>query len=73
MGAFVAVLIAPDKSRMVASILGGAFLLGGIANMFVLPEPAWFNAVDILLAYIPTAWLGYAIAMRVRGVGAAET
>jgi hypothetical protein len=72
-GAFIAVLIAPDKSRMVAYIVGGVFLLGGIANMFVLPGPAWFNAVDIVLAYIPTAWLGHALAFGIRGGRTAKT
>ncbi len=72
-GAFIAVLIAPDKSRVVAYVVGGLFLLGGIANVFLLPGPTWFNAVDILLAYFPAAWSGQAIALRLRGGGTAKT
>jgi hypothetical protein len=63
-GAIVACLIAPGRSAIAAYIVGGLFLLGGIANCFMLPGPMWFNAVDVLLAYMPMAWLGQAIVRR---------
>jgi hypothetical protein len=44
--------------------VGSLFLLGGIANVVMLPGPVWFSAVDLLLAYLPAAWLGNAVAMR---------
>jgi hypothetical protein len=64
-GAFVAGLLAPAQSPMPAYVVGGLFLLGGIANVFLLPAPVWFIAVDLLLAYLPAAWLGQALAVRV--------
>lgn len=38
--------------------LGAVFLLGGIAAAFMIPAPTWFIFVDLLLAYLPMAWLG---------------
>lgn len=66
-GAFVACWLAPSKSSAPAYIVGGLFLLGGIANVFMLPAPAWFMAADLLLAYLPMAWLGQALAKRLSG------
>jgi hypothetical protein len=63
-GALVAGFLAPGKSAVPAYIVGGLFLLGGVANAFMLPAPVWFNAVDLLLAYVPAAWLGQALAQR---------
>lgn len=70
-GALVACWLAPNKSPVPSYIVGGLFLLGGIANTFMLPAPAWFVAVDLLLAYVPAAWLGQALAKRIsrRGSG----
>ena len=58
-GAVTAVKIATTNKKTMALIVGGFFLLGGIINVFTLPGPMWFNAVDILFAYIPMALLGY--------------
>jgi hypothetical protein len=32
----------------------------------MLPAPAWFNAVDLLSAYLPAAWLGQMSAGRIQ-------
>lgn len=58
-GALMASLIGGSKRMVLALIVGGLFLLGGIWVAFVIPAPAWFIAVDILLAYIPMAWIGW--------------
>lgn len=63
-GAMVAALLAPGKSSVAAYVVGGLFLLGGIANAFMLPAPAWFNAADLVLAYLPAAWAGQLLARR---------
>jgi hypothetical protein len=34
------------------------FLMGGIANIFLLPGPFWFNSADVLLAYLPMGYFG---------------
>ena len=63
-GAFVATWIAGDGGRLPAYIVGGFFLLGGIASAFMIPAPAWFIAVDLIVAYIPMALLGAKLAPR---------
>jgi hypothetical protein len=65
-GAFVAALTSPDKSAVPAYVVGGFFLMGGIANVVMLPSPVWFSVVDLLLAYLPAAVLGQTLAARVR-------
>jgi hypothetical protein len=56
-GAFVAALIALNHKLNMALVIGLLFLLGGIASVFMLPSPVWFTAVDLILAYIPMAFL----------------
>lgn len=57
-GALTATLIVQGRTLVPAAIIGLLFLMGGVANVFMLPGPAWFSAVDLLLAYLPMAWLG---------------
>ncbi|MEY2924488.1 MAG: hypothetical protein RLZZ337_1036 [Bacteroidota bacterium] len=57
-GAFLAAKIAGTYKPRMAMIIGIFFLAGGIANIFMLGGPLWFNAADIILAYLPMAWLG---------------
>lgn len=57
-GAFtVAKLVSNNKMRYALGI-GVFFLLGGIAAVYQLGGPSWFILTDILLAYIPMAYLG---------------
>ena len=63
-GALAAAFLSPGRSAGPAFTVGVLFLLGGIANTFMIPAPAWFIAVDLLLAYLPAAWLGLALAQR---------
>jgi hypothetical protein len=63
-GAFLAALVAKGPSAVPAYVVGGFFLVGGIANVSMLGGPMWFNAVDILLAYFPMAWIGNTLAKR---------
>lgn len=57
-GAFIAGLIATGKRMIFALGIGVFFLLGGIANVFMLPSPVWFTVLDLAAAYIPMAWIG---------------
>ena len=57
-GAWVAVLIAVSHKLKIAIFIGALFLLGGIYAAVVINAPLWFEAADILLAYIPFAMLG---------------
>jgi hypothetical protein len=64
-GAALATLLAPGRSRGPAWAVGVFFLLGGVASVFLLPGPVWFAATDLLLAYLPSAWLGHWLVARV--------
>lgn len=57
-GAFVAAWIAASHNLTLALVIGAFFLIGGIMINYMLPGPLWFTAVDILVAYIPMAWIG---------------
>lgn len=62
-GAFVAAKIAATHKFKFALAIGFFFLIGGIMSIMMLPSPMWFTAVDLLLAYIPMAWLGGKLAI----------
>jgi len=55
-GAFLAALIAANHKMKFALGIGVFFLIGGIANIFMLPSPTWFTVLDLAGAYIP--WVG---------------
>ena len=57
-GAFIAARIARSHHLKWALGIGGLFMLGGIANAFMLPAPLWFILLDLVGAYIPMAWIG---------------
>lgn len=60
-GALVAYLIAASRKVQLAYVVGVFFLVGGIAASFMIPAPTWFIALDLLVAYLPMAWLGIQI------------
>jgi hypothetical protein len=64
-GAFVAYLIAASHTRQIALAIGVVFLGGGVAASFMIPAPTWFIALDLLLAYIPMAWLATRLGAQV--------
>ena len=57
-GAYLAALIAASRRVAVAMVVGGFFLIGGIANVFMIGGPFLFYVVDLVGAYIPMAWIG---------------
>lgn len=63
-GATIAGLIATNHKMKIALGIGFLFLLGGIAASFMIPAPTWFVVFDLVLAYIPVAWLGGKIVTR---------
>jgi len=56
-GALVAALIAASHKLWFALGIGAFTMLGGIAAVMMLPAPLWFEAVDLIFAYIPTAFI----------------
>lgn len=63
-GAFVAAKFTANSAFICAMIVGAFFLIGGIANVFILPSPMWFNIVDLVGAYLPMAFLASKWASR---------
>ncbi len=57
-GAFIAAKVAASHKMTFAIAVGVCFLLGGLAMVTMLGGPLWFNAADLLLAYIPMGYLG---------------
>jgi hypothetical protein len=60
-GALTAVRVAREAHIVPASIVGSLMLLGGISQVLLIPHPAWFNAIDLLL-YIPAALFAWRLA-----------
>jgi hypothetical protein len=61
-GALIASKFAATKQRSMALLIGFIFLIGGSINVYMLPSPMWFNAVDLIGAYIPMAIIGWKLA-----------
>ncbi len=61
-GALITASLAVNSHRRLAFYVGLFFLAGGIAASVMIPAPWWFITVDLLLAYLPMAWLAGRIA-----------
>ena len=58
-GAFVIAYFMKDYAMHFAIGIGGFFLVGGIANVFLIPTQISFTVIDLLGAYIPMSLLGW--------------
>lgn len=64
-GAFIATKLSNPKSIIGPMVIGVLFLAGGISMVFMVPNaPMWFNGLDLILAYIPMAYLGYVLGRK---------
>ncbi|MFV0570952.1 MAG: hypothetical protein ACK5M1_00780 [Xanthomarina gelatinilytica] len=63
-GAFIASKIATTRKMTFAMAIGVFFLIGGITSVMMLPSPTWFSILDIVVAYIPMAWIGGKLAIK---------
>ena len=63
-GALVAGFVAVTHKMKFALSIGVFFLFGGIAMVMMLPTPMWFNALDLIVAYIPMGFLAGKIATK---------
>jgi len=63
-GAFAAAKIAGVKQIRLGLIVGLVFLLAGTSMIVIMkvPSPMWFNALDLIGAYLPMGWLGAKLA-----------
>lgn len=65
-GALIAYWVAASYKAQMAYVIGVFFLCGGVAASFMIPAPTWFIAFDLLVAYIPMAWLGIQVGARIK-------
>jgi len=63
-GAYISIKLSVSKSITNPMIVGLLFLIGGISMVIQLPAPMWFNITDLVLAYIPMAYLGYILGKK---------
>jgi hypothetical protein len=61
-GGFAVAAIAASHKMKFALAMGIVFLAGGIAAVVMIGGPPWFIVCDLVLAYVPMAWLGGRIA-----------
>ncbi|MES2478308.1 MAG: hypothetical protein V4561_04435 [Bacteroidota bacterium] len=64
LGAFIAYKMAATQKLKMALLVGFLFLTGGIYMVLILPSPLWFTLLDLVVAYIPMAFLGAKIATK---------
>lgn len=65
-GALVAYVLAVSHPKHLAFGIGALYFCGGLAASFMIPAPNWFIALDLLLAYLPMAWLAVMLGFRIR-------
>ena len=58
-------MAASYKVRLAVAI-GIMFLCGGIAAAILIEGPIWFVITDLMLAYLPMAWLGIRVGERLQ-------
>jgi hypothetical protein len=63
-GAFLVAKIAATHKLIFGMSIGFLFLVGGVANILMLPSPLWFTLVDLIGAYLPMAYAGYQLASK---------
>ncbi|MGJ8664473.1 MAG: hypothetical protein ACSHWU_12530 [Marinicella sp.] len=63
-GAFVAAKLAANYAKRCAMIIGVFFLIGGIMMVQMAGGPMWFIVTDLVVAYLPMAYLGWVLARK---------
>lgn len=65
-GAFLVAWMIPKHKMKFALGVGAWNLIGGITNVILLPSPLAFTLIDLGLAYLPMAYLGGKLGMRMK-------
>jgi hypothetical protein len=65
-GALAAWLIAASWRKQITFAVGVVFLCGGIAASYMIPAPTWFKVLDLVVAYLPMAWLATVVGSRLQ-------
>lgn len=63
-GALFAYKFSNKNPKLIAMLVGFIFLIFGSINVYTLPAPMWFNALDLVGAYIPMAYLALFISKK---------
>ncbi len=64
-GAMLTAKLAASQPLLLALIVGVFFLAGGTMAVLMIPNaPIWFSTLDLVVAYLPMAWLGYRLVER---------
>ena len=71
-GALTAFLIAASYRSVFAYAVGAVSLAGGIAATLMIPAPMWFMILDLVVAYIPMAWIGTMLGRRLKGAAVVQ-
>ena len=57
-GGAVAALLAASHKMTLALGIGALHMLGGLAAALMLPFPTWVVVSDLVVMYLPMAWIG---------------
>jgi hypothetical protein len=60
-GAFVTAKFAFSRNFKLAMLIGAFQFIGGWMMIMMLPSPTWFTVLDLGIAYLPMAYLGWKI------------
>lgn len=64
-GAYFVCKLKVDQPLIKSMAIGFAFLAGGVLMVVMLPQtPLWFILLDLIVAYLPMAYLGYKLGTR---------
>jgi hypothetical protein len=63
-GAFLTAKLAISHHKRFAIVIGIFFLVGGIAASMMIPAPTLFIVLDLAVAYLPMAYLGFLLARK---------
>ena len=67
-GATAAYVLAGRNAVLLAYGIGIFFLLGGVTAARMIPAPVWFVVTDLVIAYLPMAWLATVLGNRFKKV-----
>ncbi len=62
-GGFMSTRVAKSSGPVPALVVGLFFLVADVANLIMIPSPTWLWVVG-LVAPLPSAWIGFALARR---------
>jgi hypothetical protein len=64
-GAFFVSKMRVNRTLINSMAIGFAFLAGGVMMVLMMPgTPLWFILLDLIVAYLPMAYLGYKLGQR---------